>query len=43
MNKSAAVEWFDDDNPESYLLCCEEYGIKFIFAKVIDKKGYQKI
>ena len=37
MNKSAVVEWFDDDNPESYLLCCEEYGIKFIFAKVIDK------
>lgn len=37
MNKSAAVEWFDDDNPESYLLCCEEYGIKFIFAKVLDK------
>ena len=37
MNKSAVVEWFDDDNPQSYLLCCEEYGIKFIFAKVLDK------
>ena len=37
MNKSAVVEWFDDDNPKSYLLCCEKYGIKFIFAKVLDK------
>ena len=37
MNKSAVVEWFNDYNPESYLLCCEEYGIKFIFAKVLDK------
>lgn len=37
MNKTAVIEWFDDDNPESYLLCCEEYGIEFIFAKVLDE------
>lgn len=37
MNKSAVVEWFDDDNPESYLLCSEEYGIKFLYAKEIDE------
>ena len=36
-NKSATVVWFDDDNPESYVLCCEAYGIKILNAKEIDE------
>lgn len=43
MNKSAVVEWFDCDNPDSYLLCCEEYGIKFILAKAIDKHNTELV
>ena len=37
MNKSAVIEWFDDDNPESYVLCCEAYGIKIVNVEVIDE------
>lgn len=36
-NKSATVVWFDDYNPESYVLCCEAYGIKILNAEVIDE------
>jgi len=37
MNKSAVVEWYDDVNPDSYVLCMEPYGIKILHTKLIDE------
>ena len=37
MNKTALVEWFDDCNPDSYVLCPEHYNIKILQAKPTDE------
>jgi len=36
MNKATVIEWYDDVNPDSYVLCQEAYGIKVLQTKTID-------
>lgn len=36
MNKSKTLVWYDDYNPESYLLCMQHYGLKLLLDKKID-------
>lgn len=37
MNKSVVIEWYDDINPSSYLLCAWAYGIQFLKETAIDE------
>lgn len=36
MNKAKVIRWYDDVNPNSYLICIGEYGLKVLQAKWIN-------
>lgn len=36
MNKSATIIWWDDEVPESYLLCLESYELKLLHTAKTD-------
>ena len=39
MNKAVAVEWFDDINPDSYVLIQPHYNVKILHAVPIDDES----
>lgn len=39
MNKAVAVEWFDDVNPDSYVLIQPHYNVKILHAVPIDDES----